>query len=631
MSNHPDAKKPTAKKHISVIYFHGMGSQRRYEETSRLIDAVDTYLRNAWRNRREALGILRKIDPVGEVSRVDPDRTVTYIGTTYIPPHLLDGSPQAQGIAREDGTGEKVEVRFYEAYWAPIMAGASSPFRVVQWLLSQVGRPWQTIRTVWRERQRLRRSALARLRGEPTKWPPGTDDGDGKRDGDFEHLLAAYAEFDNNAHIDDYPEGTFEQFLTFIRRHNAHDEPTRERLCALANRWRTYYRNTELKTLFYVVTIFVGLVAMTAWLMISTYEATLFFIETKVNGSFVEQVMAYLRLLLDRDHNPMAVLGPIIALFLIFKSNRFLVDYLGDVEAWATYEETNGKHARRREVIDLGTDLITHVLKDENCERAMIVSHSLGTSIAHDTLLSLARRTKVDARTAALGRGDTSGGNPMAYPVPLERLRHFVTIASPIDKINYFFESYRSIYRRYVRVVESLRGDISDIPFSRSRMKPHIHWVNYWDEADWISGALHSPTGREAAQNSVDNVHINNLAFPLPGKAHSAYFGNRRLIGDIFDMAYLGDHSFEHTSLKGDGGRRKYSQVVVAKGDPLSARHWHLKAMLALPWVGCLYVIAYTWGADALAGCSLIIFATLFGALYISARMLGTKENKLPL
>jgi len=42
----PDTKPagPAPASYSSVVYFHGMGSQRRYEETSRLIDSIDRYL-----------------------------------------------------------------------------------------------------------------------------------------------------------------------------------------------------------------------------------------------------------------------------------------------------------------------------------------------------------------------------------------------------------------------------------------------------------------------------------------------------------------------------------------------------------------------------------------------------------
>jgi hypothetical protein len=99
----------------------------------------------------------------------------------------------------------------------------------------------------------------------------------------------------------------------------------------------------------------------------------------------------------------------------------------------------------------------SHVLNDPTCERVTIVAHSLGTSIAHDALLALTRRNRAH-----------QAGDPIAGPVPLKKIEHFVTMGSPIDKIEYFFESYSSSSHRYKRVIEALRGDIGTPPFSRN-------------------------------------------------------------------------------------------------------------------------------------------------------------------
>ena len=100
--------------YASVIYFHGMGSQRRYEEVSSLIDRIDQYLVRRHRSGA-SLGILRNIK-----ARVEPLRPggssndiVGHIRTVYSPP--LQQPPQQAVQSRA--------VRFYEVYWAPVMAG----------------------------------------------------------------------------------------------------------------------------------------------------------------------------------------------------------------------------------------------------------------------------------------------------------------------------------------------------------------------------------------------------------------------------------------------------------------------------------------------------------------------------
>jgi hypothetical protein len=155
-------------------------------------------------------------------------------------------------------------------------------------------------------------------------------------------------------------------------------------------------------------------------------------------------------------------LGLAVSLASYLKLTKFLTDYLGDVEAWATYEETDEKYERRAKVIAIGTDVLTQVLGDERCDRAVLVAHSLGTTVAHDTPFSILRNNRA-----------RNNEDPIKGPTPLLKIEHFVTLGSPIDKIEYFFESYRSPFHRYRRVVEYLSGDISTEPFCRNG-KPFI-------------------------------------------------------------------------------------------------------------------------------------------------------------
>ena len=89
--------------HTAVIYFHGMGDQRHYEETSRLIDAMDRLLAKSSQNRGAAAGRLVGIQPRIEVCRTDVTDTVTYIRTRYQPSQKEPGHPPQT-------------VRFYEVY-----------------------------------------------------------------------------------------------------------------------------------------------------------------------------------------------------------------------------------------------------------------------------------------------------------------------------------------------------------------------------------------------------------------------------------------------------------------------------------------------------------------------------------
>ena len=135
-----DAERPadeagaaTRASYSSVVYFHGMGSQRRYEETSRLVDCLDKYLVRQHRGGN-SLGMLRNIRVRVEPLRGDPQPKgiIGYIRT------IFSGGPQAEAEPPRS-------VRFYEVYWAPVMADSKSAWGVAKWLFKQPLRPWRTV------------------------------------------------------------------------------------------------------------------------------------------------------------------------------------------------------------------------------------------------------------------------------------------------------------------------------------------------------------------------------------------------------------------------------------------------------------------------------------------------------
>jgi hypothetical protein len=184
-----EAAKPAKGKHYTaVFYFHGMGSQRRFEETSRLIDSLDQF----------SDGTLIEIKPQLESGREKPDHTFTHIHTIYRP-------------WKQKGS-ERQLVRFYEVYWAPVMAGQNSALGVLKWMVRQITRPLGTLRSPWRERQRLRRASLAALY---ETWPKGRD---GVGPEDFSMLARRYYEFEDLEALRNYRQGSFSQFLTFLHK-----------------------------------------------------------------------------------------------------------------------------------------------------------------------------------------------------------------------------------------------------------------------------------------------------------------------------------------------------------------------------------------------------------------------------
>lgn len=598
MSDGSEYTQPQTTTFTSVIYFHGMGSQRRFEETSRLIDAIDRYL----------TGLLYRVDPGqpgkgrlrGVRARFEPDRNDPQQSLTYIETKLMPnkGPP----------TDSPPTVRFYEVYWAPVMAGSHSPWRILKWMFGQVRRPFDTLRSPWRERQRLRRSALVEVLESPANWPAGT-----KRK-DFERLVKAYDEFENFDALREHPSGSFDDFLIFLGA-EFKDKLELDRLILLARAWKQTYVAEEWRHALVLATIALALLLSGAaglGLILFLFQ---FVSELPWFKEPEDPVTKYVAGLFEPTFTKVIAAGASVLAF--FGITGFLTNYMGDVEAWSAYEETNERHERRAKIIQHGTSMIEHVLNEPRCDRVVFVSHSLGSTIAHDSLLrvvrdNLARSAMKDAMTGS---------------ARLDKISHFVTMGSPIDKVEYFFESYRSDFHRYRRVVEEIRGDIGEAPFSHNR-KPHIHWVNYWDKADLISGPLHSPANSVRLQHLVDNVEVSNLFFADPGASHSAYFEHRDVVGDVFDMIYRNDYSYQTLPLQPGQG---YDYASAARGPGTGAPliGLYLKAGLAAPWLLLCFAIGWYFGQPllllaGLAGSSIALLLLVVG--YFAGRLKGHRK-----
>ena len=173
-----------------------------------------------------------------------------------------------------------------------------------------------------------------------------------------------------------------------------------------------------------------------------------------------------------------------VMLLTIGGVGTFLRNYVGDLYFWTTYQETSEKHQKREEILDRCCTYLTHVLLDKNCERVVLVGHSMGTTVAHDTILRL---------THAKPQTENNGKRPRR--IRLDKIQHFITLASVIDKVHYLFETVTSKSFRYTRIIDSVRKDLGEPPFSEKagQSKPRIHWINFWDRADVASERVVHP------------------------------------------------------------------------------------------------------------------------------------------
>jgi hypothetical protein len=565
--------------YVAVVYFHGMGSQRRYEELSRLIDALDCFANGHSKssNGQEFVGIRAQLE---RQNNQPPHDWVGYV-------ELIRKAKQA------NGGWSRSEFRFYEAYWAHVTAGGVPTREVLTWLLAQVMTPLRALRTPWRLRARLRRAALLEV------WPRLEEAHPDAKRGDLKRLLDAYDDFEGWEARRNYPKGNAREFIDFVHgRWKEKDTPLAERMEWLARQWRRRYVRIELRNLFYVTTaalalllVGLGLVAIAAGLLQLTSGILPVELLTRLGEDSLKPSAA----------NVTVAAGVILA---ALGGGRFLRDFLGDVQFWTTYEETAAKGQKRRDILDTCAKSLEHVLRDPACQRVVVISHSLGTTVAFDTILELARRNR------ATGVADSNEGK-----LRLGKIQHFITLASPIDKVHYFFESHAGKYHRYNRVVEEVRGDIGVPPFSKSG-KPLVHWINFWDRADIIGGSLETPANRGLPSIRVDNVEVGSFFFPAPGAAHSAYFEHEGVIETIYRVVFDDAYSFEHPPQKPDNdpdfdAARVESGVGERSTTPFQA------LMILLPWLCAVYLALAALGLPSARAAVGYVVAAVVGALIL--------------
>jgi len=549
--------------YTAIVYFHGMGEQRRHEELSCLIDAFDNYSFWANRNDDRNRGILTGIKPRLEVSD-DFDRDVSYIRVNYKFKETVNDKPVWKSF------------RFYESYWAPITAKGKKNGIVISWMFRQVLTPIKTILSVWRDRQRLRRSALHSLWEEQRR----EDYKEGNTPEDFVALAEHYNIFERKDVRRKFKDGKFQEFIEYIKQECNDEDETNERLKALAYKWRRRYLRQESRNVFVLFTLAIAIILGLAGLLIGLLALFSYFTEAfpvlddSMPWSF-SSVMA-----MGAAYGKNHVGSVAIMLLMLFGAKRFLQGYMSDVLFWTTYKETDENHQKRRAILDYGSKMLRHVLNDDDCKRVVVIAHSLGTAVAMDSLLELGRFNR--ARNAPA---------PMKGPLPLEKLDQFITLGSPIDKIQYFFESFTAKCHRFIRVVDDVRGDIGTVPFTKNR-KQHIHWVNYWDRADIVSGPLHSTSNRQWSYPRVDNVEVKSYRFPAPGKSHSGYFKHKKVIGDIFDMLFHNTHSFRNGAIKELNSTEEKGLFIGPGIVSKNALFFHVIA-LSVPWLFVVGLIVH--------------------------------------
>lgn len=529
-ANTPGVAAATAP-YVAVVVFHGMGQQRHYEAVAQLVEALDAHVYRQSRADPDAYKSPR-LDRVWRREKLrgaDDAVRGNEAEIVYVQADYAAAAPTAR-------------VRFYEGYWAPATVEGTTTRSVFVWLMGQLVRPLTVLGAPWRAFGRIRRAdLLAMAFAKPVERdpPPG-----------YATLVRLYAHFAQRRP----PErGSFSSFLGYVRRSIA-KEAGRKQALALAGAWFARHVGRQLGDALVLLMLGLSIVASGVLLLFGAFallHAAFDYAGSTAAGAWIGR--------LPDEYKPGFKSAWAFAGFLLgaLGITRFLRNAVGDVQQFVTYEEAEPLHARREKVLALAERTLRHVLADPACQRVVIVAHSLGTAVALDTILRL--------RAANQARNPTADAQVhMTCPLPLGKLQHLVTCGSPIDKITYFFATLRSEFRTYELMIDDLRGDIGNIPFSRPGRQPYIHWVNFWDRGDPISGPLYTLASADVLRvQRVDNVRVASYAWPDPAASHAAYFRHRDVVSFVYRAAFCNFASFatppRETVPGADGERPVYS------------------------------------------------------------------------
>jgi len=550
----------TLSKYVAVVYFHGMGSQRHYEELSRLVDRLDHALYELSHHPESGYDGLRLVQRVARIEKArHPNETNHKSDTVYILARSVDKYQKKPSVT----------LRFYEAYWAPEAVQGTNAATVTLWLVRQAWKPVEILRCPWRSFRRLRRASLVSL-FDRKRERASPDEASRLRD-DTAHLIGLYEDFQNLGARSKYPRGSFSQFRQFLRDRldsAQSSEQSSKALLDLARDWNRTHLWAEWRHLLSILTIFAGGLGVLGLLVLFVI-GVLSWLQGRLGvGSVGSQPLN-----LNLHVTPALIATVVSALISALGIRHFLEDSVGDVQQYVTYEETDKLYARRCAILESAGRQMRHVLEDPQCERVIVIAHSLGSAIAVDTLLNLWRDNR------ASGTAD-----PMSGPLPISKVRHLVTLGSPVDKCNYFFAVLQSSSPTYEQLIEDLRGDIGTPPFSRVGRQPWVHWINYWDKGDVISGPIVTVCSSHMRGQEVDNVQIATYAMPDLLGSHKGYFRDTGVLRDLLDILIFDKYAYANPPRDSDG-RPKFALLRRGPGRGHRAQTFLFPLVILLPWL----------------------------------------------
>lgn len=193
-----------------------------------------------------------------------------------------------------------------------------------------------------------------------------------------------------------------------------------------------------------------------------------------------------------------------------------LSNVLNDVSIYNTTDPKSRFFSIKNCILDGAVDALRYLLEAHQEEAAnklafnyggvLVAGHSLGSQIAFDAINRINHLINQGEVVGYDQKGNSALSDDQKSVA--ERLKGIVTFGSPLDKIAFFFreqvsqdEQLRSQMLSYYHGFKQrdwIRLQTSDdgakehfiIQSHRQRLFEDIHWRNYWDAHDYVSGAL---------------------------------------------------------------------------------------------------------------------------------------------
>lgn len=211
-------------------------------------------------------------------------------------------------------------------------------------------------------------------------------------------------------------------------------------------------------------------------------------------------------------HWLLACLLAAAAAILLPRFLNVIRDYAGDVAYYVTSDRSPVARRSRYDIRKNAARLLLELLKDPAYDRVVVVGHSLGTVIAFDALNELSREARQENALTAIQLGKLSG---------------LLTLASPLDKVAYFFReqtaddaALHAQLLSYLHPTKRQSSRRDDGPYRMARYEVpfrRLHWTNMHAPADVISDPL--------VFYAVDELCSVRYS---PVGAHGRYWSDRR-------------------------------------------------------------------------------------------------------